>query len=196
MKRFNGVLISVFAILAVLLLTSVNVMASEEAGNWRHTYDIIMKWVNFSILAFVIVKFGKKPLSNFLKGRSEELSEEIKSAEDQRDKAVADVEALKQTVGDKKTRLDEIKQRLSSRAEQNKASMIEQAQTHAKQLIQDAKHRISFQIAQARSAFQAELVDMAFELATKGLQTKISDKDTELMMQQYIKNVENIAANK
>ena len=42
-------------------------LAAESGGTWRSTYDLIMRWANFLILAFIIFKFGKKPLINFMK---------------------------------------------------------------------------------------------------------------------------------
>jgi hypothetical protein len=35
----------------------------------RATWDLTMRWVNFLILAVVIVKYSKQPLISFLKGK-------------------------------------------------------------------------------------------------------------------------------
>ena len=57
---------------------AVEVLAAEGGGGWRPTYDIIMRWVNFGILAFIFFKFARRPLKNFLSDKKNEISLQIK----------------------------------------------------------------------------------------------------------------------
>ena len=73
----------ILTVLFFLLAGAVEVLAAEGGGGWRPTYDIIMKWVNFGILAFIFFKFARRPLKNFLSDKKNEISLQIKKLEDE-----------------------------------------------------------------------------------------------------------------
>ena len=58
----------------VLLLST---SAAAAGSGWRPIYDNVMLWVNFFIFVFLAVKFGKKPLLNFLQGQKDEVADQI-----------------------------------------------------------------------------------------------------------------------
>ena len=62
---------------AVVILVFAAAPASASSGEWRPVYDEVMLWVNFFILAFIIVKYGRKPLMNFLNGQKDEIADQI-----------------------------------------------------------------------------------------------------------------------
>ena len=53
----------------------------------RPMWDLIMRWVNFLILAFVIVKYARAPVSQFLKEKRAETSLTIKQLEEKKQEA-------------------------------------------------------------------------------------------------------------
>jgi F-type H+-transporting ATPase subunit b len=65
-------------VLAALLLSGSNALAAENTHNWRSTFDLVMRWINFGIIAFFLVKFGRKPIKDFLANRKEEIDHQIK----------------------------------------------------------------------------------------------------------------------
>ena len=77
----------IITVAAGLHLTELNALASEGGGNWRGTYDVVMIWLNFGIFAFLLVKFLKDPLLNFLRGRKDELALEMNQLEEKREQA-------------------------------------------------------------------------------------------------------------
>ena len=52
-------------------------LAAEETTSWRSVFDLVMRWLNFGIIAFVLVKYSKTPIKNFLLSRREEVALEI-----------------------------------------------------------------------------------------------------------------------
>ena len=66
-RRLGFVLVAVLAA-AVLWLLPGDVFATEKASTGRKLYDTIMMWVNFGILVFFFMKYGKPALMNFLQG--------------------------------------------------------------------------------------------------------------------------------
>ncbi len=66
MKRGHRTILTTAAWVVLMGLISTEAMAAEASGDWRSTYDTVMMWINFGILAFVIVKFGREPMKDVL----------------------------------------------------------------------------------------------------------------------------------
>ena len=75
-------------------------LAADDGGSWRSKYDLVMRYLNFLILAFVLIKFGKKPLMNVLHQRKEEMQKEIKKVEEQRQNAETKANELRRQLED------------------------------------------------------------------------------------------------
>ena len=60
----------------LLLFTGVAFAASgAEYGEWK---DLIWPGINFAILVFILVKFGRKPIKEFVKNRTELIEKSLK----------------------------------------------------------------------------------------------------------------------
>ena len=70
-------------------------LAAEGSGGWRPIYDEVLLWLNFGILVFVFIKYGRAPLMNFLRGRKEKIAREIERIEEKK-KQAAERAALEQ----------------------------------------------------------------------------------------------------
>jgi len=189
MKIFKkSSLLSLYAfagILCIFLFGQV-AFASEGGDNWRHTYDLVMKWLNFGILAFVIYKFGKPPLMNFLYGQKDRLVVEIGELE--KDKAQIN-EKLKeiQAVLDKgEAHYAELKERIINQGLKSKNDIIEEAKTQSQIMMEASKQKIGNQILQAKRKFKAELIDSAISLATEKLPNQITEDDNQKFLDNYL----------
>ena len=69
--------------------------AEESTKEWRAHWDEIMLWINFAILAFVLIKFLRKPIKDFLDGRKYELAREIKKVEEEKQAIEEKIKELK-----------------------------------------------------------------------------------------------------
>ena len=88
-----------------LHLMVIPALAAGETDGWRSIYDEIMRWLNFGIFALVIVKFSRVPLANFLMGRKEEVADEIKQVESQKQRAEEEVQGIIQQLEDSSSHL-------------------------------------------------------------------------------------------
>ena len=66
-------------------LTPLDVLAAENASNWRSSFDLVMMWVNFGIFASIIVKYSRKPIVSFLKGQKEKVDLSINRIEEKKE---------------------------------------------------------------------------------------------------------------
>ena len=179
------------ASLGMLLAATVHLAASAvwaggEANGWRSTYDSAMLWVNFAILAFVIVRFGRKPIMGFLRGRKDELQQQIRLLEGKREQAQADVRTIEQKLADSDADFEKIKRHILAGGEQKKQALVEQARQQSQYMLADARRRIDNQIRQAQITFRAELVDAAIDLAAERLPREMTGGDNRNLVQHYL----------
>jgi len=162
--------------------------AAEKASSWRPIYDLILRWINFGIIVFLVVKYAKTPLMNFLRGQKEKLAREIKRLENKKEGIAANIEETLKTIDESEVRFDELKKRIVQQGERKKREIVESAQQQSKMMLNDIRRRINSQFDQAKSAFKAELIDAAIELAMQRLPQEITDEDNDKFLDQYLAN--------
>lgn len=185
----NLALFSLFAMAAALsvFIIGTEAWAAESANPWRPTYDLILRWLNFLILAFLIVKYGRGPLMDFLKGRKKELALEIGRIEGQKDQATASIKDTQQKLAESEKYFAELKDKIVQQGEKTKEKIIEDAQRQSRYILEDAKKKIGNQMLQAKSVYRAELVDAAIALATQRLPQHINEDDNQKFFNLYMK---------
>ena len=189
MKRFDKILWLCFYFLVGIIsfhLCGQDVWAAETAGSWRNTYDIVLKWINFLILAFLLVKFGKAPLINFLRDKKENLAREIKQIEDEKAELKGKIKETSKILDESEVRFAELKDRIVLQGEKKKEAIIQTAQNQSKIMLEDAKRRIDTHFIQAKNKFRAEMIDKAFDLAMERLPKEITAEDNEKLTVEYL----------
>ncbi|MGD8448126.1 MAG: ATP synthase F0 subunit B, partial [Desulfobacterales bacterium] len=153
---------------------------------WPPIYDEILLWINFGIIAFVFVKYGKTPLMNFLRGQKEKVAKDIERVEQKKEEAVNRIKEIQKVLDEKDARFAIIKDRIVRQGERKKQEIVESAHQQSQMMLNDAKRRIDSQFVQAKSAFRAELIDAAIELAMQRLPLEITDEDNDKFLDQYL----------
>jgi F-type H+-transporting ATPase subunit b len=187
--RSKKLLVTIIVGLAVFFIFIGPVSAADEAASWRPTYDIIMMWVNFTILAAVLYKFLKNPLMDFIQGQKYETEKEIQRAEDLKKKAEEKIQEAKQMLEEGKDRFNLIKERIITQGEKKKEQLIEEAEQQSSYMLIESKRKVDNQIYRAQEKFRAELVDTAFDLVLERLPKEITEKDGEKLVNNYIENI-------
>jgi F-type H+-transporting ATPase subunit b len=188
MKRIDKkwLCVSFLAGLIILYVCGSNVWAAEDSGGWRTTYDLVLKWINFFILAFVVFKYGRTPLMNFLKGQKEKWAQEIKDLEMNKEDAVAKIRQTEKLIEESDVRLAELKDRIVQQGEKRKQEIIDLAEHHSRIMFEDARHRVEAHIAESKNAFRAEMVDAAIDLAIQRLPHEITKDDNQRFLDEYL----------
>lgn len=161
-------------------------LAAEGSGGWRSTYDLVMRWVNFAILAFVIVKFARLPLKNFLSGKGQEISLQIRRLEDEKNQLVQRVRQAENELGDSTGRLLEIKERIVQSGERRKQEILAEAHQESQIIMENAKRKIEGRLLQAQSVLRAEMIDAAADLALEKLPGMVTAEDNQKLLQSYM----------
>jgi len=161
-------------------------LAAEGGQGWRPVYDLVMQWLNFAILFFVIYKYGRRPLLDFLRGQKNEIEKELTRIESQKDAALAEVRKAAAALEESKVRLPELKARLIEQGERKKQELIDEAREQSRLIMEGGLQRIEFQIASAKQKLSLELLDMAVDEAIRKLPAIITAEDNRHQVEKFM----------
>lgn len=173
-----------FAMFFVLMVEPA--LAEDGAREWRPIYDLVMRWINFGILVYFLVRFAGPPLVSFLSSQKSEVQEKIERIQREKDKMLAKVQEARDSLEKSGSRLEEIKSRIVEQGERRKQEIIDEANSHSQMMIKNAKQRIDYRIHQARNKLMNDLLDMAMEKALARLPGEITEEDNNRLIQKYL----------
>jgi len=176
------------AVCVVLLLGSTDALAAETTDDWRSTFDLVMRWLNFVIIAFVLVKFGRKPIKDFFSNRREEIDHQIKKYEQQKEAAEEKIQEANKVLKNSITRFENVKKRIVEDGEKRKQQIIEDARRESTILLAGARQRIENQIVEARNLIRSELIESAIALAEKRLPEEITAVDEQKLLYHFMES--------
>jgi F-type H+-transporting ATPase subunit b len=176
----------VAAALAMTAMLPVDALAAGESGDWRPVFDLVMRWVNFLILAFVIVKFSRVPIKSFLENRKQEISSGIEALEAEKENIIADIERNRQKLTDSRERLTRLKERIIAEGKRNRQQIIRDAENESQLMIESAGQKINSRIHEAHAALRAELVDRATRMAMERLPSALTEQDNQKYIDAFI----------
>ncbi|MBW2155613.1 MAG: ATP synthase F0 subunit B [Deltaproteobacteria bacterium] len=186
MNKVIGVFCCFMAVVLSLHFLGHDAFAAEKSSNWRPMYDLILRYINFGIIVFLIIKYGKTPIMNFLRGQKEKLAKEIKRLEDEKEDVASQVKEMIKTIDESEERFEELKERIVQQGEKKKVAIIQTAQAQSESMIVNAKQRIESHFLQAKNDFRAELIDNAIDLALERFPKEMSPEDNENFTRDFL----------
>ena len=148
----------------------------------RATWDLVMRWINFFILAGLIYKYGRKPLADFLTGKKTETARFIQRMEDKKRDAEEKIREGQTQLEKSKEQLERIVERMVSEGRKRKEQMIEEARLESRLMLKATRTRIDHQIQETYRTIRGELIDASVEKAMVKLPKMITEKDNERMI--------------
>jgi len=172
--------------LIMLHLSAFEVLAAENSGGWRPIFDLAMRWINFLILAFLLIKFSRAPIKKFLAGKKQDIADEIGGLEADKEEVLSQIDESKKQLENSRERLSALKKRIVTQGEKNRQKIIDKAEQESKMMLKSAKQKVNSRIVEARQELKSELVDAAIALATKLLPEKITEKDNRKFIDTFM----------
>lgn len=186
LKKTAGLCVFVLSCMAILHLSGVEALAAENSGDWRPMFDLAMRWFNFLLLAFLLVKFSREPIQKFLAGQKQEIADEIDGLETEKEEMLGQIAASKIQIENSQARLSELKKRIIAQGEKNRLKIIEEAEQESKMMLRGAKQKIDNRIGEARQVLKSELIDAAVDMAIKKLPEKITAEDDQKLIDAFM----------
>jgi len=188
MKRINKIAWISLCATMCLLIPGTDLLAAEAeaAGGWRETYDLVLKWVNFIILASLIIKFARTPLKDFLKGQREKFAADIRKKEKDKDTVTAEVEEIKTALKEGEARFKDLKDRIVEQGKKRKEQIVKGAKEQSRHMLVETQKRVEHQILEAKKRLKDELVDTAVEQALQRLPKEITSEYNQKFLGQFL----------
>lgn len=182
LKKTAGLCVYALACVAILHLSAFEVLAAENSGDWRPMFDLVMRWFNFLLLAFLLVKFSRAPIQKFLADKKQDIADEIDGLEAEKEEMLGQIASSKIQIENSQARLSELKKRIIAQGEKNRLQIIEEAEQESKMMLRGAKQKIDNRIVEARQVLKSELIDAAFDMAIQKLPEKITAEDNQKLI--------------
>lgn len=157
--------------------------SGEEAEHapslWK---DYMWKIINFGILVFILFKFGKKPIQNFLQKRTELIEKTLNEAKEAKEAALKALHEVEERLKTKDAEIEAILSAARKSGEYERDRIIEESSKLKEKILEQAKTNIDFELKHAKEVIKAEAVELAMELAEKKLKDKLTKDEQEKLL--------------
>ncbi|WP_428564824.1 MAG: F0F1 ATP synthase subunit B [Solidesulfovibrio sp. DCME] len=191
MKRLHLIAAVAFVLcLAAVAYASGDAEGGAEAAhhglNWK---DFLFRVVNFVLVFGVIAKLAGKKIVGFFRGRSQTIENQLSDLDVRKAdaaKRLADIEASISNLAEEKAKIEEEYRR---QGEALRDSIVAAAEAKAVQIREQAVAAAEAEAKVAVQKLRAELADSVVSAATTMLQKKLTAKDQEKLVDEYLTKV-------
>ena len=181
--------------MAVFAIPALAAASEEAAGHgagipWT---DLLKQVVNFAILAGALVYFLKKPISSFLKERSEQLRASIEGAARAREEAAAKLSDIERRMGRLPDEIAGLNRKMEAEAEEEARRIREAAQVEIGRVRTQAQFAAEQEVKKARQELRKEAADLAIGAAEAIVKKAITPEDQERLARENIEKIREIA---
>lgn len=184
-------------IFTLVVLCTLNLMGvptafaiEEKAENHTSIFmDYLWKIINFGILAFLLFKFGKKPLQSFLKQRAEMIEKTLKEAQQAKEAAQKALQEVEERMKTKDKEIEDILSASRRSGEEVRDSLIQQSDRLREKILEQARVNIEYELKSAKEAIKAEAVEIAMELAEKKIKERLTEEEQKRLLEDSLAKI-------
>ncbi len=159
----------------------------EHGFTWKDWQWIV---INFAILVVVLFFFGRKPIGEYFKKRTELIEKSLEEATEAKRLARKSLNEVRSRLENTDAEMEQIIEAARKSGEKEKQSIIKEAARLKEKILQQAKANIDFELQKARDTIKADAAAMALELAEKRIKEKLGQKEQAALIDDYIKRLE------
>jgi F-type H+-transporting ATPase subunit b len=143
---------------------------------------IVSQILAFLIMLWVLRRFAWRPLLKILQARREKIQAEFLDLEEQKQETAQLAEAYQARLNQVE---EEARKKIGEAVEagrQMAQKILEEAHTHARELLQKMRKEIDLEIKKAQAELKNQVVHMVVQVTQKMLETKLdSEKDMQMI---------------
>jgi len=141
------------------------------------------------VLFLGVKKYLWGPITDLVESRKQIITSELDDAKKANEQASFFKEQAEADLGEAKSEAREYIEQAKRNAEKVKVEIIEEARTEADRLKAQADLDIAQDRAEAREEIKKEIVNVAFDLASKVVEKEINDGDHDKLVSDFISEV-------
>lgn len=190
-KRLRFLLVSVLVITVVGCVALTAFAAETEKGPssfkkiWMHSWRVL----NFLILAYLLVRLLKKPLSSFFQESARVIREQLQGTEQsclEAEQELQEVENRLEALGHE---IDKLQGVIGEHGERERDKIIANARQTAEQMLEKAKLEAAYSAQQAKNQLRLEVIDEAVRIAAESIRKAIESSDQERLVKEYLQDL-------
>ena len=186
-KKFPAFIL--FLVLSLVLAAS-GFASSGESAHGPTVMDWVWKVVNFALLFIILVKFGRKPLKDFLANRTKLIEKSLNEAKEAKELAQKALEEVQKRLKNKDKEIEEIISSAKASGEREREALIKEGERLSERALEQAKTNIDYELKQARETIKAEAVELAMELAEKKLKDRLTPEEQKRLIEESMAKLE------
>lgn len=186
MKKFK----TVGLVTAALVLCAAVAFASGgEDGGHNKLLDLLYRFINFGIVAFLVYKFAGKRFSDALTGRSKQIETDLADLDERKDDAEKRLLEVEASIANLEAEKAKIIADAKAQGEAMRQAIIEKAETQAEQIKAQAEVSAAQEAKLAVDAIRGELAEKIAAAAEELVKKQLKKKDHEDLVNEYLKKV-------
>ena len=178
-------------LVVAIVLMGGSVMAQGHEGEEAHgsPFDLVIRVVNFAILAGALVYLLKKPLGNYLDAKSEQIRSDLADAVGKRERAEAERKEAEARLAGLDQEIAAARKKGLAQAEDERRRILQGAEEEASRLAERAKKDIEVELELARRRLTARAAELSIEMARKKLGEQIGDADRRALFEKGLEKL-------
>jgi F-type H+-transporting ATPase subunit b len=163
----------------------------EEEHGLTHSQVMNFIWhcLNFTILAIVLVKYLRKPITDALTGRRESIKTAFDDLEAKRRDAERKYAEYEKRLAGMDAEAARISKSFLEQGEAEKAKIIAQANDAAERIKAQAELYVQQELSRAMVQLKKEVTEMAMKMAEDIIRKNISEQDHHRLISEYLERV-------
>lgn len=195
MKRTTKItMLTSLLVAGAVLAIGPEVFASSGGGEGHEAANPMMEWVwkilNFVILVSVLTYFGRKPLGDYLKARTEGIKKSLDDAREAKELAQKALDEVKDRLKTVDKEIEEIISSARASGEREREQLIADGKVLSARILEQAKSNIDFEVKRAKDAIREEAVRMTMDMVEKRIEEKLSDKERTTLLEEALTRME------
>ena len=186
MKKFK----TVGLVTAALVLCAAVAFASGgEGGGHNKWLDLLYRFINFGIVAFLVYKFAGKRVADMLSGRSKQIETDLSDLDERKEEAQKRLLEVEASIANLEAEKARILADAKAQGEAMRQAIVEKAEIQAAQIKAQAEVSAAQEAKLAIDAIREELAEKITAAAEDLVKKQLKKKDHEDLVNEYLKKV-------
>lgn len=165
--------------------------SKDKAGpsEGRKIWDSVWRIINFGILAFLIVRYARRPLMDFLKKHGRDIGDRLDRSKTLLAEAELAYQEAEARMADMQRMISEVQEYIQQEAQRTRQRILEEAEIGSAHLLADAREKAQNEVRKSWDKVKVELVESAMEEAERIIRQSIGKEDEDRLMQEYMSGI-------
>ncbi|MEZ4294281.1 MAG: F0F1 ATP synthase subunit B [Polyangiaceae bacterium] len=160
--------------------------AKDECDPKNQPPPFLASLLNFGLLAFVLYRFGRKPLAEALAARKKAMMQEIDNATRLKEEAEARLDDYEDKLDNLDETLEQMKQDYAAQSEAERKHILAEAEERRARMKRDVEFRLQQEEKAAKQLLLQEAVERAVAEAEELIRKKVGQADADRMADDFL----------